>query len=35
MVASNASGKPHCDFAFSSLPVGRAKLLVGDAPNPF
>jgi uncharacterized CHY-type Zn-finger protein len=32
--ASNASGKPHCDFAFLPLPVVHAKMLVGDAPNP-
>ena len=34
IVASNASGKPHCDFAFLPLPVVHAKMLVGDAPKP-
>ena len=34
ILASNASGKPHCDFSFPSLPVVHVKMFVGDAPNP-
>ena len=35
IAASNASGKPHCDFSFPPLPVVHEKMLVGDTPpNP-
>ena len=34
ILASNASGKPHCDFLFPPLPVVHAKMLVGDTPKP-
>ena len=33
-VASNASGKPHCDFSFTPLSVVHAKMLIGGVPKP-
>lgn len=34
IAASNASGKPHCDFAFPPLLVGNAKCLLGKPQTP-
>lgn len=34
IAASNASGKPHCDFAFPPLPVVHAKCLLGNPKTP-
>jgi len=34
IAASNASGKPHCDFAFPPLPVVHVKYLLGIPQTP-
>lgn len=33
-MASNASGKPHCDFSFLPLPVSHAKNACWGYPKP-